>query len=238
MPNHGNTSTGRRPSPGSAGAESVVTLFTALSDTEWEAIHSTREDWPEGVDWRREIERIAQDYWEMRALKKMWVDELRAKQPAKQRKKIRKAEKSMHRLQKNLAELAHDGLLGDDFRPPNLNWPERRVKEWLSDYNFWVRPFAGQSNPIQSELAWRLINLWKRSGGKVRWSRKKDAAGTPYGPLVDFLTHTLNAITGKAPKPSGIARVIDRHRRQKVRTSLMFAMHTRAEIDPMRWDQE
>ena len=115
MPNHDNTSTGRRPSPGSAGAESVVTLFTALSDTEWEAIHSTREDWPEGVDWRREIERIAQDYWEMRALKKMWVDELRGKQPAKQRKKIRKAEKSMHRLQKNLAELAHDGLLGDEL---------------------------------------------------------------------------------------------------------------------------
>ena len=220
----------------SAGAESVVTLFTALSDTEWEAIRSTREDWPEGVDLRREIERIGQDYWEMRALKKMWVDELRGKQPAKQRKKIRKAEKSMHRLQKNLAELADDGLLGDDFRPPNLNWP--RVKEWLSDYNFWVRPFAGQSDPIQSELAWRLINLWKRSGGKVRWSRKKDAAGTPYGPLVDFLTHTVNAITGKAPKPSGIARLIDRHRGQKVRTYLMFAMHTRTEIDPMRWDQE
>ena len=209
--------------------------FTAFTEAQWEVIRSTRKNWPEDVDWRRAIERIGQDYWELRALKEMW---LRGKQPAKQRKKIRKAEKSMHRLQKNLAELADDGLLGDDFRPPNLNWPERRVKEWLSDYNFWVRPFAGQSDPIQSELEWRLMNLWKRSGGKLRWSRKKDDPGTPYGPLVDFLTHTLNTILGKALKPSGVAKLIDRHRGQKVHTYLMFAMHTRTEIAAMPWDQE
>jgi hypothetical protein len=237
MPNHDNTSTGRRPSPRAsparAGRAPCATLFTALSDTEWEAIRSTREDWPEGVDWRREIERIAQDYWEMRALKEMFVDELRGKQPAKQREKIRKASKLTGQLQKILAELADDGLLED----ANINWLEHRVKEWLSDYNFWVRPFAGQSNPIQSELAWRLIKLWETSGGKVCWARKKDAAGTPYGPLVDFLTHTLKAIVGKALKPSGVARLIDRYRGQKVHTNLMFAMHTRPEIDPMRWDQ-
>ena len=212
--------------------------FTAFTEAQWQDIRSTRKNWPEDVDWRREIERIGQDYWEMRALKEMWVNKLRGKQPAKQREKICKAWILMRQLQKVLAELADDGLLGDDFPPPNLNWPEHRVKEWLSDYNFWVRPFAGQSNPIQSELEWRLMNLWKRSGGKLRWSRKKDDAGTPYAPLIEFLTLTLNAILGKALKPSGVAKLIDRHRGQKVHTYLMFAMHTRAGIAAMPWDQE
>jgi hypothetical protein len=245
MPNRDNASTGRRPSPGaspvragrphSAGAKSVV-IFTALSDTQWEAIRSTRENWPEDVDWRRAIERIGQDYWELRASKEMWVNGLRGKQLAKQREKIRKAGTLMRRLQKVLAELADE--LGDDFLPSNLNLPEPQVKEWLSEYNFWVRPFAGQSDPIQSELERRLMNLWKRSGEKLRWSRKKDNPGTPYGPLVDFLTHTLYAILGKALKPSGVAKLIDRHRGQKVHTYLMVAMATRTEIAAMPWDQE
>ena len=177
--------------------------FTALSEEQWQAIRSTRKNWPEDVDWRRAIERIGQDYCELRANKEMW---LRGKQPAKQREKIRKAWILMRQLQKVLAELADDGLFGDDFPPPNLNWPEHRVKEWLSDYNFLVRPFAGRSNPIQSELEWRL-KLWERSGGKLRYSRRKDDPGTPYGPLIDFLTLTLNAILGKTLKPSGVARL-------------------------------
>src|SRR5262249_44071743 len=152
----------------SADAKSAVT-FT-LSDTEWEAIRSTREDWPEGVDWRREIEQIGQDCCELRAHKEMWVNDLRGKQPAKQREKIRKAGILSRRLLKLRAELADDGLFGDDFPPSKLNWPEPRAKEWLSEYDFWVRPFAGQSDPIQSDLEWRLMNLWKRSGGKLAYS--------------------------------------------------------------------
>ena len=224
----------------SAGAESVVTLFTALSDTEWEAIRSTREDWPEGVDLRREIERIGQDYWEMRALKKMWVDELRGKQPAKQRKKIRKAEKSMHRLQKNLAELADDGLLGDDFPHPEFKWPELRLEEWLTEYDHWVRSFPGQSNPIQVHMESMLMRLWKRSGGKLSYSRKKDDPGTPYGPLVDFLTRTLEAFIGKTLKPSGVAKLIDRHRGRK-REHVPFLTHgmrVRIRTAAIPWDQE
>jgi hypothetical protein len=212
--------------------------FTALSEEQWQAIRSTRENWPEDVDWRRAIEWIGQDYWEMRALKEMWVNELRGTQPAKQREKLRKAWILMRQLEKVLAELADVGLFGDDFPLPNFNWPVHRIEEWLSDYNFLVRPFAGQSNPIQSELEWRLMKLWERSGGMLRYSRRKDDPGTPYGPLIDFLTLTLNAILGKTLKPSGVARVIDRHRGQKVHTYLMFAMHTRKEIAAMPWDQE
>ena len=213
--------------------------FTAFTEAQWEAIRSTRENWPEGVDWRREIERIGQEYWEIRASRKMWVNKFRRKQPAKQREKIRKALILMRQLQKVLAELVDDGLLGDDFPHPHLERPEQRLKELLYDYDLWVGLFAGQSNPIQADMESMLMHLWRRSGGKLSYSRKKDDPGTPYGPLVDFLTHTLNAILGKAPKPSGVAKLIDRYRGQKNAhvPSLMFAMRTRIETAAMPWDQ-
>jgi hypothetical protein len=73
----------------------------------------------------------------------------------------------------------------------------------------------------------------------LRWSRKKDDAGTPYAPLVNFLTLTLNAILGKALKPSGVAKLIDRHRgrRQSHNPYLMSAMHMHIQIATMPWDQ-
>jgi hypothetical protein len=213
--------------------------FTAFTEAQWEAIRSTRENWPEGVDWRREIERIGQEYWEIRASRKMWVNKLRGKQSVKQREKIRKASMLMRQSQKVLAELADNGLLDDDFPHPDLKSPEQRLEAWLSDYDLWVGLFAGQSNPIQADMESMLMHLWRRSGGKLSYSRKKDDPGTPYGPLVDFLTHTLNAILGKAPKPSGVAKLIDRYRGQKNAhvPSLMFAMRTRIETAAMPWDQ-
>src|SRR5262249_6027046 len=99
----------RRPPPGaspvgaarahSADTTSVV-RFTALTEAQWQAIRSTRKNWPEGIDWRREIERIGQHYWETRAGREMWVNKLRGKQPAKQRKKIRKASILMRQSQR------------------------------------------------------------------------------------------------------------------------------------------
>ncbi|XIA64700.1 hypothetical protein ACFIOY_38930 [Bradyrhizobium sp. TZ2] len=203
--------------------------FTALSEAQWEAIRSTRTKWPNGIDWRREIELVGQDYWDALATREMWVKKLRGKQPAMQRKKVYKALLLTQQSDKALARLENDGLLDDDFLHPDLKSPENRLEAWLSDYDFWVRPFAGKSNPIQTELEWRLIHIWKRSGGKVNWSRKTYGHGTPYGPLVEFLTLTLDAILGKVPGPSGIAKMIDRHRGEgsKYDPFLMFAMHHR-----------
>src|SRR6516164_1915321 len=124
--------------------------FTALSEERWQAIRSTRKKWPEGVDWRREIEQIGRDYWEAQATREKWRKKLQGKNPAKQREKIRKVWISMRQSQKALAELAGNGLLDDDFPHPNLKSPEQRLGAWLSDYDLWVRPFAGQNNPIQS----------------------------------------------------------------------------------------
>jgi hypothetical protein len=198
--------------------------FTALSEEQWQAIRSTRKNLREGIDWRGEIERIGRDCWEAQATREKWRKKLQGKNPAKQREKIRKVWISMCQLQKVVAELADNGLLDDDFPHPDLKSSEQRLEAWLSDYDLWVRRFAGQSNPIQLELERRLMDLWKSSGGKLRWSRKKDDAGTPYAPLVDFLTLTLDAILGKALKPSGVAKLIDRHRGNPY---LIYVKHAR-----------
>ena len=52
---------------------------------------------------------------------------------------------------------------------------------------------------------------------------------TPYAPLIDFLTPTLNAILGKTYRPSGIAKMIDRHRDKGGGSApyCMYQMHLR-----------
>ncbi|WOH51916.1 hypothetical protein [Bradyrhizobium sp. sBnM-33] len=218
--------------------------FTALSNAQWEAIRSTRTNWPNGIDYRREIERIGQDYWDAQAAREIWVKRLQGKQPAKQREKIHKAWISSQQLRTALAALGNDGLLDDDFPYPDLESPENRLEAWLSEYDLWVRPFAGKSNPIQAELEWRLLALWKKAGGKLVFTREQEPGmrrptkpvrrllrepGTPYGPLIDFLTHTLHAILGRSLTPSGIAGIIDRHRGRRPPHDpfLMYAMRVR-----------
>jgi hypothetical protein len=227
-------------------------LFVRLTEAQWQAICSTHH-WPGGVDCRREIEQIGRNHWEAQATRAMWVKTLQGKQPAKQRDR---AWISIRQLEKALAALADDGLLDDGFPHPDLSSAGQGLEAWLSDYNIWIQPFAGKSNPIQAELEWRLIDLWKRSGGKLAYSRKKeegrstrrartrrgamvrdhgknyadpDRPNTPYAPLVDFLRLTLSAILGKTYRPSGIAKMIDRHRSERGRHDpwRAYGMHLR-----------
>jgi hypothetical protein len=142
------------------------------------------------------------------------MKKLQREKPAKQRKKIVQALESIRQSQKALDVLVGDGLLDDDFHRPNLSHAAHCLNEWLFEYELWVGTFAGQSNPIQRNMELMLMLLWRRSGGKLSYSRKKDDPGTPYGPLVDFLRHTLNAILGNAPGPFGIAKMIARQRRK------------------------
>ncbi|WP_157644246.1 hypothetical protein [Bradyrhizobium sp. WSM2793] len=203
--------------------------FTALSEAEWRAIRSTCTHTSQGIDLRREIDKIGQAFWAARATREMWIKKLHGKKPAKQREKIYKALMSVRQSQKALAGVLADGLLDDDFVHPDFETPENRLDAWLSDYDLWVQPFAGKNDPIKAELETRLMDLWKKSGGTLRWSRKKDDAGTPYAPVVDFLTLTLKAILGKEFTPSGVAKMIVRHRgqRQGYNPWLMYAMHVR-----------
>jgi hypothetical protein len=261
MPKRGKISANRRPPPGASpvgtrqvqpGGAASAPRFTALSEAQWQAILRTH-NWPDkGIDWRREIDGIGQDHWEAVDTRERWVKKLQGKKPANQRKKIDQALAAIRQSEKALAVLVADGLLDDDFPHPNLSHPEHCLKEWLSDYDMWVQPFAGTSNPILAELEWQLIGLWKTSGGKLAYSRTKEKGrtdtgrratprehrrdhadperpNTPYAPLVDFLKLTLNAILGDTYSPSGIAKMIDRYRgeRGKLHPFLVFRMKAR-----------
>lgn len=217
-----NTSAGRRTSTGESpiaagnahcSSSAGVTTFTALSEAQWQSIRSTR-DWPEGRDWRGMIEIFGQRFREAQAKRKIWVQKLRGKDAANEKERVYAALRSIARTQSACGRLAHDDLDENQFPDPGLKLREQRFKAWLSDYDAYVTPFVGKSDPNREHLEWQLMLLWIEAGGKLEYSRKKDDPGTPYGPLIDFLALTLGAVLGKSYRPSGIAKVIDRHRPQ------------------------
>jgi len=100
---------------------------------------------------------------------------------------------------------------GSDF---NLDEPDRRLRSWLVRYEYYAGPqFRGRKDPNRHWLEVGRITHWTDSfEGDLSFTRKLD--GTPYGPLVEFLTLTLAAITGSAPGPDAIAKIIDKYRKQ------------------------
>jgi hypothetical protein len=96
---------------------------------------------------------------------------------------------------------------------PNLEEQDRRLQSWLDRYELLAGPtFRGRKDPIRFLVEVRLLALWiGQLDGDLSFSRKLD--GTPYGPLVEFLTSTLQAIINTAPGPDGIAKIIDQHRK-------------------------
>jgi hypothetical protein len=191
MPKRGKTRASRRRPSGasSIGTRRVQRIGAAgsqfagsLSDAEWQTILPTCEKLPDvGIDLRREIDQIGRDYLEAVDTRERWLKKLRGQKPAKQRKKIEQALASIRESQRALAVLVDEGLLDNDFPQPNLSHPEHCLKEWLSDYDMWVQPFAGKSNPIQADLEWQLIELWRSAGGKLSYSRSKEKGRTDTG---------------------------------------------------------
>jgi hypothetical protein len=182
--------------------------FNAFTDEQWQAIRVVRDDWPEGTDWRGKIEQAGREVWEWRAERKTGLEKLRGKS-ARERKKVDGILRLIRQLQKAWADSSLDDT---DLPDPGLELRQERAELWLYDYETWVTPYAGQSDPIREHLYWRLMSIWIEAGGELSYSRKKDDPGTPYRPLVDFLTRTLEAILSKTYQPSSIAKIIDRHR--------------------------
>ena len=130
--------------------------------------------------------------------------------PVKIRDGLRTALRLIHKLQ------AAMNALPVDIREssPDINLEERRLQSWLVRYEYYAGPqFRGQKDPYRHWLELGLLTLWvDLFDGDTSFARKLD--GTPYGPLVDFLTLTLHAITGSAPGPAGIAKIIEQYRKQ------------------------
>jgi hypothetical protein len=184
--------------------------FTALTEAQWQAIRSTRDDWPEGADWRGLIEQAGRQVWERWVEREMWlVENLRGKSPAEERKKVVGVLRLTRQLQKAWAD---SGLDEADLPDRGLKLRQQRAELWLYHYDAHVSPFSSQRDPIQDDLEWQLMSIWIEAGGELSFSRKKDDSTTPYSALVDFLTLTLEAIIGKTYQPSGIADIIDKHR--------------------------
>jgi hypothetical protein len=191
----------------SARATGVVT-FAALSEAQWQAIRSTRDDWPD-TDWRGKIEQVGRQFSEARAEREAWLKKFRGEKRTKEKERVDRALLLTRELQKAWAD---SGLDETDLPDPGLKLRQQRAEQWLNNYDIWVTPYVGQSDPMQKQLEWTLMSIWVEAGGKLDYSRMKNDPGTPYGPLVDFLALTLKAILGKTYQSSGIAKMIDSHR--------------------------
>jgi hypothetical protein len=178
-----------------------------FTDEQWEAIRSLRKSWPEDIDWvqtRRSVELLGRLYLMGRGLRSHLGS------PVKIRDNLRTTLRLIGQLQAAMNALPVD-IRGSS---PDLNLEERRLQSGLARYEYYAGPqFRGQKDPNRHFLAIGLLTHWTDSlGGDPSFGRKLD--GTPFGPLVEFLTLTLGAITGVAPGPTGIAKIIEQYRKQ------------------------
>lgn len=181
-----------------------------FADEQWEAIRSMRKSWPDDIYWlqvRGSVELLGRMYQMGR------VSRAHLGSPVKIRNRLRTTLRLMRQLQAAVNALPLDirGSSSDfDFEEQ-----ERRLQSWLDRYEYYAGPqFRGQKDPNRHFLEIGLLTHWTDSlGGDPSFGRKLD--GTPYGPLVDFLTLTLHAITGSAPGPDAIAKIIEKYRKQR-----------------------
>ena len=178
-------------------------LSFKFTDEQWQAIRSVRESWPDDIEWvlaRAAIERLGRIFLMMRAQRSHLGS------PMKIRNGLRTALRLTRKLQAAMNALP--APLRGNSPDPNLEEQDRRLQNLLVFYEYYAGPaFRGRRDPHRILLELGLLALWTDVfDGDLSFSRKLD--GTPYGPLIEFLTLTLHAITGRAPGPAGIAKII------------------------------
>jgi hypothetical protein len=181
-----------------------------FTDEQWESIRSVRKSWPDDIDWvqaRGTLERLARTWLMMRALRSHLGP------PVGIRNRLRTAVRSIRELQAAMNALPVD--IRESSPDFDLYEQDRRLQSWLVRYEYFSGPqFRGQKDPHRHWLELGLLTLWADLfAGDLSFSRKLD--GTPYGPLVEFLTLTMHAITGSAPGPDAIAKIIQKYRKQR-----------------------
>jgi hypothetical protein len=183
--------------------------FERFSDEQWQALLCVRDDWPDGVDWwefRRDAEIQGWNYWKMHEGRKKY-----GKRSAI-RKRLKAAERHLRKMQAELKSLpnhvthsAPDLASMDQWLQDSLSFNE--ILEERFAYGF-----AGRSDYYRDMLCeWLLVEWVNTLGGELSYSRRLD--GTPYGPFIDFLSIVMTAILGRAPGPSGLAKIIDQYRK-------------------------
>jgi hypothetical protein len=179
-----------------------------FTDKQWEAIRSVRKSWPDDIDWvlaRDAMERLGRPSVAMRTQRSHLGS------PVKIRNGLRTAQRLTRELQAALNALP--APLRGSSPDPNLEEQDRRLQSLLVHYEYLAGPeFRGRRDPYRNWLALGLLALWiDLFKGDHSFSRKLD--GTPNGPLVKFLTLTLHGITGSAPGPAAIAKIIEQYRK-------------------------
>jgi hypothetical protein len=183
--------------------------FETFSEEQWQALRSVRKDWPDGVDWvgfRWNLEGQGQLYWSQHEGRKKFG------KPSVMRKRLKAVEGQLRKLQAGLKSLPDHVTHGAPDLAPVQQW----VQDWLFIYEHLETGdkfgFAGRSDYYRDMLCeWLLIEWVNTLGGDLSFSR--DQFEIPYGPLIDFLSIILTAILGRAPGPSGIAKMIDQCRK-------------------------
>jgi hypothetical protein len=196
--------------------------FTAFTEAQWSAIWKTirsidRDEWPDGIEAqaRQDIELSGWTFCEMRRQR------LQLGPPAKLLKSLKSLQRQTRKLQDALTASLPDKLLALGPDPQ----PLERLDQWLQGLlmifeNLAGPQFSRRSDYYRNWLYDRLLTHWAESlGGQLSFSREQPA-NKPYGPLIKFLTLTVTAILGKAPGPSGMAKIIDQYRPRRQQQSL------------------
>jgi hypothetical protein len=179
-----------------------------FTDEQWQAIRSVRKSWPDDIDWvkaRGTIELLGRTFLAKRTHRS------RLGSPVKIRNGLRTALRLTRELQAAINALP--APLRGSSQDHNLEKLDRRLQRELPLYEYLAGPaFRGRRDPNRNNLELGLVALWMDLlKGRLSFSRKLGV--TPSGPLVKFLALTLRAITGSAPGPDGIAKIIYRSRK-------------------------
>jgi hypothetical protein len=181
-----------------------------FEDEQWEAIRSLRKNWPDDIYCLRArdvIERLGRIFLLLKAQRSHLGS------PVKIRDGLRTALRLLRELQAAMNALPYP--LPESSSDFNLEEQERWLQGWLVHYEYLAGPrFRGRKDPYRHWLELGLLASWiDLFDGDLSFSRKLD--GTPFGPLVEFLTLTLHAIIGSSPGPTGIAKIIEQYRKKR-----------------------
>jgi hypothetical protein len=186
--------------------------FEALREELWKAIRLVRRKWPDEIDWpkvHRLIEEAFQEFSEVTALREERGRSVRYKEV------LQSAQSHAIDLASRFLELQTLSPQGDDLEGlPDPKIYIDRLDYLRAQYDIWSTPFGGRKNRIRETLINRLLSVWEEElHGQIRSSKNK--VDEPIGPLLRFLTLTLTAITGEAPRPSGIKSIIDQAKKRR-----------------------